>query len=44
VSTDGGANWKPGNHQVFRRAVSTGSSSAGGLRFRRRPQPYVPLT
>jgi hypothetical protein len=44
VSTDGGANWKPGNHQVFRRAVSTGSSSAGGLRYRRRPQPYVPLT
>jgi hypothetical protein len=44
VSTDGGSNWKPGNHQVFRRAVPSGASSAGGLRFRRRPQPYVPLT
>jgi hypothetical protein len=44
VSTDGGTNWKPGNHQVFRRAVPPGASSAGGLRFRRRPQPYVPLT
>lgn len=44
VSTDGGASWRPGHHQVFRRAESAGSSSAGGLRYRRRPQPYVPLT
>jgi hypothetical protein len=44
TSTDGGASWKPGNHQVFRRALSSGGSSAGGLRYRRRPQPYVPLT
>ena len=44
VSTDGGASWKPGHHQVFRRAAAAGSSSVGGLRYRRRPQPYVPLT
>jgi len=44
VSTDGGASWKPGNHQVFERAARGGGSSAGGLRYRRRPQPYVPLT
>jgi hypothetical protein len=44
VSTDGGANWKPGHHQVFRRAVPDSTSSAGGLKYRRRQQPYVPLT
>lgn len=44
VSTDGGHSWKPGHSQVFRRAVVAGGSSAGGLRYRRRPQPYVPLT
>ena len=44
VSTDGGASWKPGSYQVFRRAVPAGTTSAGGLRYRRRPQPYVPLT
>jgi hypothetical protein len=44
VSTDGGASWKPGHSQVFRRAATAGSTSAGGLRYRRRPQPYVPLT
>jgi hypothetical protein len=44
TSTDGGTSWKPGNHQVFKRAVPGGGSSTGGLRYRRRPQPYVPLT
>jgi len=44
VSTDGGSSWKPGHHQVFRRAAAGGTSSAGGLRYPRRPQPYVPLT
>ena len=44
VSTDGGTSWKPGNRQVFKRATSGDSTSAGGLQFRRRPQPYVPLT
>jgi len=45
VSTDGGASWKPGNHQVFKRAAPDASGSAGiGLRYRRWPQPYVPLT
>ncbi len=45
VSTDGGASWKPGNRQVFKRAAPEASGSAGvGLRYRRRPQPYVPLT
>jgi hypothetical protein len=44
VSTDGGSNWRPGNHQVFSRAKAAAGESAGGLRLRRRPQPYVPLT
>ena len=43
-SLDGGLSWKPGNHQVFKRAAAGGSQSAGGLRYRRRPTPYVPLT
>lgn len=44
VSMDGGGNWKPGNHQVFKRAAADSSGSAGGLRYKRRQQPYVPLT
>jgi hypothetical protein len=44
VSTDGGNSWKPGHHQVFRRAATGSTSSAGGLKYRRRSQPYVPLT
>jgi len=44
VSMDGGATWKPGNHQVFLRAVDRPASSNGGLRYRKRPQPYIPLT
>ncbi len=44
MSTDGGTSWKPGNHQVFRRAIGGADSSIGGLRYRRRSQPYVPLT
>ena len=44
VSTDGGNSWKPGQHQVFRRAAAGSTSSAGGLKYRRRSQPYVPLT
>lgn len=44
VSTDGGNSWKAGHHQVFRRAAPASTSSAGGLKYRRRSQPYVPLT
>jgi hypothetical protein len=44
VSTDGGSSWKPGNHQVFSRAVAAGGSSAGGLRYRKPARNYVPLT
>ena len=44
VSLDGGENWKPGNHQLFRRAPGNDGDSGSGLRFRKRPQPYVPLT
>jgi hypothetical protein len=44
VSTDGGASWKPGNHQVFSRAVTAGGSSTGGLRYRKPARNYVPLT
>ena len=44
VSLDGGENWKPGNHQLFRRAPGNDGDSGAGLRFRKRPQPYVPLT
>ena len=44
VSTDGGNSWRPSHHQVFRRATPVDATSAGGLKYRRRPQPYVPLT
>lgn len=44
LSQDGGGSWKPGHHQVFRRAHAASGESASGLRFKRRPQPYVPLT
>jgi hypothetical protein len=44
VSTDGGSSWKPGNHQVFSRAVAAGGSSAGGLCYRKPARNYVPLT
>jgi len=44
VSTDGGSSWKPGNHQVFSRAMAAGGSSAGGLRYRKPARNYVPLT
>ena len=44
VSLDGGENWKPGNHQLFRRAPGNDGDSGSGLRFRKRAQPYVPLT
>ena len=44
VSTDGGASWKPGHHQVFRRAAFVDGSSSGGLRYRKPTRNYVPLT
>lgn len=44
VSTDGGANWRAGNHQLFVRSTVAGGGSAGGMRFRKRSQPYIPLT
>jgi hypothetical protein len=44
VSLDGGASWKPGNHQVFKRAQPGDAGHEGGLRYRKRAQNYVPLT
>lgn len=44
VSLDGGENWKPGNHQLFVRASDYRGGSGGGLRYRKRQQPYIPLT
>jgi hypothetical protein len=44
VSLDGGESWKPGNHQLFVRARDEEGSSGNGLRYRKRPQQYVPLT
>ncbi|MGQ0429353.1 MAG: hypothetical protein ACT4UQ_05435 [Gammaproteobacteria bacterium] len=43
VSFDGGASWKPGNHQQFVRATGE-SGGTVGLRYRKRLQNYVPLT
>ena len=44
ASYDGGASWRPGNHQMFRRAAAGSSDSGARLRYRK-PQPsYVPLT
>lgn len=43
VSTDGGASWHAGNHQLFVRDIS-GGDSAGGMRYRKRSQNYIPLT
>jgi len=44
VSLDGGESWKPGNHQLFVRAADNRGGSMGGLRYRKRPQQYIPLT
>ena len=44
VSLDGGESWKPGNHQLFVRAVDNRGGSLGGLRYRKPKQNYVPLT
>lgn len=44
VSTDGGTSWRAGNHQLFVRSTPAGGTSAGGMRYRKRPQPYIPLT
>jgi hypothetical protein len=44
TSYDGGASWKPGNHQKFRRAALARSDSGARLRYRKPQQPYVPLT
>lgn len=44
VSLDGGASWKQGNHQLFVRAADHRGGSGSGLRYRKRQQPYVPLT
>ncbi len=44
VSTDGGASWQQGNHQLFVRAPADRGGSGSGLRYRPRQQPYVPLT
>jgi hypothetical protein len=44
VSLDGGESWKPGNHQLFVRAVDNRGGSMGGLRYRKPKQNYIPLT
>ena len=44
VSTDGGSSWRAGNHQLFVRSPPAGGTSAGGMRYRKRTQPYIPLT
>lgn len=44
VSLDGGESWKPGNHQLFVRADDKNGDAGVGLRYRKRPQQYVPLT
>ncbi len=44
TSFDGGASWKPGNHQHFKRATAARVDSGARLRYRPRSQPYVPLT
>ncbi len=44
VSLDGGESWRPGNHQLFVRAADNRGGSLGGLRYRKRPQQYIPLT
>ncbi|MBX3703691.1 MAG: hypothetical protein KF822_07955 [Steroidobacteraceae bacterium] len=43
VSTDGGASWRPDQHQRFVRARGAGGGDAG-LRYRKPSQTYVPLT
>jgi hypothetical protein len=44
VSTDGGSSWRPGNHQVFKRAMPGSAEASGGLRYRKPTRNYVPLT
>ena len=44
TSFDGGASWRPGNHQSFRRATGGRPASEGRLRYRKPAQNYVPLT
>jgi hypothetical protein len=44
TSYDGGASWRPGNHQLFRRAAADRADSGARLRYRKPQQPYVPLT
>jgi len=43
-SYDGGASWRPGNHQSFKRASGGRPASEGRLRYRKPVQNYVPLT
>jgi hypothetical protein len=44
ISTDGGSSWRPGNRQVFKRAMAGGVESGSGLRYRKPTRNYVPLT
>ena len=44
MSYDGGANWKPGYHQLFVRVPMPRTDSGARMQHRTRPQPYVPLT
>jgi hypothetical protein len=44
ASYDGGASWRPGNHQAFKRAAGGRTASEGRLRYRKPAQNYVPLT
>lgn len=43
-SYDGGASWRPGNHQSFRRAAGGRPTSEGRMRYKKPVQNYVPLT
>jgi hypothetical protein len=44
TSYDGGRTWKPDLHQLYVRAPEERSDTGARLRYRKRPQPYVPLT
>ncbi len=43
-SYDGGTSWKLGHHQLFVRVPANQTESGNRMRYRTRPQPYVPLT
>ena len=44
ASYDGGTSWKPGSHQLFKRANGGRPGTEGRLRYKKPVQNYVPLT